>query len=270
MGRVLNKKSFLIAAFVCTISLLAYFAAAESDVPYGIRTINYISSTRPNVSTYTPDDTEAEAGNVTELTLDAIATTKSWQGYYGNITGIITLEDAYGYVFYNWTAAEPKGEVYASFNESVNWSNIKCFDWQIGTTTQNFDMHDAEDWFGIPNDASDGLNDTYTETDSLDNELFVGSRNITQVSADDTASCHSTNTFILGTQSDETDFENLLLTDNDVLVFATIIENNVFDTEDDILGFDGRPHDFQLLVAENGHNGFEDDSTTYYFWAEIE
>lgn len=270
MGRGLDKKSILLVAMICALSITAYFALAANDVPYGIRSISYIQSSRPNVSAYIPANITAAAGNVTEMDLTAIATTKAWQGYYGNISGIITLEDAYGYVFYNWTAAEPKGEIYASMNNTIDWLNIKCFDWQIGTTTQNFDQQTAEDWFGIPDDASDGLNDTYTETDSLDNELFVGTRNITEVSADGDASCHSTNTYRLGSMSSETDFENVLLTDDDVLVFATIIENNVVDTVTDIFGFDGRPHDFQLLVAENGHSGFEDSDTPYYFWAEIE
>ena len=271
MGRGLDKKSFLLVAMVCAISLTAYFALADSDVPFGVRSIDYIQSSRADPLSHPPASMDAAAGNVTEMDLIAIGTTKSWQGYYGNITGVITLEDSNGYVFYNWSAAEPKGEVYASVNGTVNWLNIRCFDWDIGATGQSIDMNSIEDFYGIPDDASDGLNDTYVETDSLDNELFVGSVNITDVSLNTyTAACHSTNTYTYDVMGVESDFENLLLTDGDALVFTTIIENNVFNNETDINGFDGRPHDFQLLVAENGHNGHEDQDTLYYFWAEIE
>jgi hypothetical protein len=271
MGRGINKKNFLLMSIAFAIIMTAYLTLADSDVPYGIRTINYIDSSRPNLSSYLPDDIEAEAGNVTEITLDAIATTKTWQGYYGNITGIITLEDAYGYVFYNWTSAEPKGEIYASINNSVTWLDIRCFDWEIGTTGQNIDMQHVEDnWFGIPDDASDGLNDTYTQAGDLDNELFVGTVNITESTDGADSTCHSTNTYRYGQMSTQSDFENVLLTDGDVLVFTTIIENNILNNETDIFGFDNREHDFQLLVAENGRSGFEDTTTTYYFWAEIE
>ena len=36
----------------------------------------------------------AQAGNVTQLTITHIMITKRWQGYYGNVTGTITLDDA--------------------------------------------------------------------------------------------------------------------------------------------------------------------------------
>ncbi|MFH0869569.1 MAG: hypothetical protein V1866_00750 [archaeon] len=245
----------------------ASFVLADSDVPYGVRSITYIQSSRPNVSSYPVPNITAEAGNVTELSLITIATTQAWQGYYGNISGIITLEDSYGYVFYNWTTQEPKGEIYASLNDTISWATIRCFNYSIGASGQTFDEQDVEDWYGIGDDASDGIWETFNYT--LDRNFFVGSRNITEVSTN-VADCHATNTYRYDMMQNDDDFENVLLTDGDKLVYTAMIENNAFNNNTDMFGFDNREHDFQMLVAENGHNGYEDTPTTYYFWAEIE
>ncbi|MCX6750028.1 MAG: hypothetical protein NTZ83_01070, partial [Candidatus Pacearchaeota archaeon] len=46
------------------------------------------------------------------------------------------------------------------------------------------------------------------------------------------------------------------------VVFASLLNENV-------LGFNNNPYDFEMLVLENGH--LTDTSpTTYYFWVELE
>jgi hypothetical protein len=257
-----NRKNttIFIVGFLAIFSLLTVLVFADSDVPYGVRNINVVTSSRPNLSSYPPANlTDVTAGNVTEVTLYGVSTTKAWAGYYGNITGTITLETSDGYVFYNWTATEPKGEIYASINSSITWANIVCF--EFDGSNGNFNVDDAEGWFGIPDDAADGINETFTDNTNL--AFQVGT---VQILAN---TCPATNPYENGVPVDG-DFENVLLTDQDVLVFTTIIENNEVDNSTDINGFDSRPHDFQLLVAENGYDGFEDTTTTYYFWAEIE
>lgn len=260
MKKKINTTIFILG-FLAVFSLLTVLVWADSDVPYGVRSINYIGSSRPNLSSYLPANTSAEAGNVTEINLTAIATTKAWQGYYGEISGILTLEDVYGYVFYNWTTLEPKGEIYASINNSVNWTGIRCF--HHDGSNGNFDVDTAEGWYGIQNDDEDGINETFNS--ALDKNFFVGT-----VDINSTGTCVATNAYTYGQQQVDDDFENILLTDQDVLVFTTIIENNNDNNNTDITGFDNQTHDFQLLVAENGQDGFEDSTTTYYFWAEIE
>jgi len=259
MNKKLNK-TILIIGFLAILSLMTVLVWA-ADYPYGVRSIDNVSSSRPNLSSYPPATTWAEAGNVSHINLTAIATTKAWQGYYGEITGVLTLENSDGYVFYNWSTNEPKGEIYASINNTVDWANIVCF--HHDGSNGNFDVDAAEGWFGIEDDDEDGINETFT--DALDDNFFVGSVNIST-----TGTCVATNTYVLGSQQVNGDFENILLTDQDVLVFTTIIENNEADNSTDVVGFDGNTHDFQMLVAEDGHDGQEDNTTTYYFWAEIE
>lgn len=266
MEKRISKTSFIIV-LVCVLAAVS-FVLADADVPYGVRSITYIQSSRANVSGYGRANISAQAGNVTELDLIAVSTTQTWQGYYGNISGIITLEDSYGYVFYNWSTQEPKGEIYASLNDTIDWSSIRCFNYDIGATGQSFDEQDVEDWYGIGDDAADGIWETFNYT--LDRNFFVGSRNITEVSDAAGATCHATNTYRYDLRQVDDDFENVLLTDGDRLVFTAMIENNEFNNNTDKLGFDNRDHDFQMLVAENGHNGHEDTTMQYYFWAEIE
>lgn len=261
----MNKKkntTIFILGFLAVFGLLTVLVWADSEYPYGVRNIGYVQSSRSNISRYLPANTSAEAGNVTELTLNAIGSTKSWAGFYGNITGTLTLETADGYVFYNWTTLEPKGEVYATINNSIAWATIRC--WHFDGGNSNFDVDVAEGWYGIQDDDEDGINETFAY--ALDKDFFVGTVDINATSAP----CQSTNTYVYDVQQQEDEFENILLTDNDVLIFTTIIENNEADDNTDITGFDNRPHDFQLLVAENGQDGQEDITTTYFFWAEIE
>ncbi|MBN1793061.1 hypothetical protein JW826_05245 [Candidatus Woesearchaeota archaeon] len=258
----------MILGLIALMTIFSVFVWADSDYPYGMREVNFIQSSRSNVSAYTPDNIEAEAGNVTELSLVGISTTRGWQGYYGNISGIITLEDAFGYVFYNWSATEPKGEIYASVNNSISWSDVVCFNW----TGQSITLEGEEARYGFGDDSADGINETFTNA-GLDSDLFVGSLNITGNATTLGYTCHTTNPFQYGFQNSNTDnFENFLLADvvSGALIFGAVIENDDFDNETDIRGYNNNTYDFQLLVAENGFDGFEDTTTTYYFWAELE
>jgi hypothetical protein len=265
-----SKLGYVIAGVVALTAMLSYLVWADSNEPFGIQDITIIRSSRANTSTFPPSTVQAEAGNITELRLVANAITKSWQGYYGNISGTITLQDVLGNVFYNWTTAEPQGEIYASTNTTVSWLNIICFNFSGNSTFTGINLTTEESRYGIqPNDA-DGIDETYTQA-SLDSNFFVGSRNITSVSATAGTTCQSTNTFTYGLQGVTGDFENTLLTDlAGALVFTTLIENDQANNLTDKIGFNNNTHDFQLLVAEDGHDGQEDTTTTYYFWAEID
>jgi hypothetical protein len=49
---------------------------------------------------------------------------------------------------------------------------------------------------------------------------------------------------------------------------SSVIFTSILD-EESPLGFDGRAHDFEMLVLENGHLT-DIATTTYYFWVELE
>jgi hypothetical protein len=212
----------------------------------------------------------AGAGNVTEMSITGTTITRTWQGYYGNVSGVITLDDANNYTMYNWTVANPEGEVYAA-NQSVTWTNIQCFnmtangtlvgddiDARSGATSlAGWNMTHVENMTGILWDDVDGLNETFTLLGSGhdlfytdDEEFSVGECPNTRIYGDTGAGV-------------DNEFEEVLLWDptNYVLVFATILDN-------DLLGFDNAYHDYEMIVLENGH-GTDVDTTTYYFWVEL-
>ena len=63
-----------------------------------------------------------------------------------------------------------------------------------------------------------------------------------------------------------TTFKEVLMTDNSTsaLIFVTLLESdsNGYKSGSDL-------HDFQMLVAENGHPGYETSATNYYFYVEL-
>jgi hypothetical protein len=232
------------------VAVALFFVVATSFVlsvePFGVSSITSISN-----SSSTPDDpmsVPAVAGNVTELNIFGYSTTQTWQGYFGNITGTIQLADSSDNIMYNWSLADPEGEIYASRQSSVSWQNIECFNWsQNGTWLEND--------FNIGPEDVDGVNETFNE---FSHPLFY--TNNIQFDAN---SCMSTNIFDNSGSSNSQYYHEVLLWDGVDVVFTSIIEG------EDILGFDGRDHDFQMLVLEDGH-GTDTDTTPYYFYVELQ
>jgi len=199
-------------------------------------------------------DHEALAGNVTQIDIFGYSPTQSWQGYYGNVSGTIQLADASDNVMYNWTLASPEGEVYATVDTSVSWSTIQCFN----LTADHAALEAA---YGIASDDVDGVNETFFNGFGHDpfytnNVDFTGDN------------CSSTSIFDGDdfNLTQDQNFQEVLLTDGEDAtepIFVAILD------EEDVVGFDGNMHDFEMLVLENGH-GTNTATTTYYFYVELE
>ncbi len=192
-----------------------------------------------------PGSLAVQAGNVTELNISGTSITQSWAAFYGEVSGSITLEDANGNKFYDWTAANPQGEVYAARVSSITWSNVRCAnDTEISNENTALNM----------GSAADNITNTFTSTTHP--QFYVGSVNIAA------NSCKATNAYVNGA-SQTTDFYNVLLSDGT----GNIIYTSILDP--DTTGFDGDTHDFELLVGEDGHGAAAGTTTTYYFWVEL-
>lgn len=243
-----------LALFAVLVSF-AVMVYAESNGPLGAETVTVIKTETTNLSLYDPATVNAEAGNVTELSITGVSQTKTWQGYYGNVSGTIILEDAQGNRFYDWTAAEPQGEVFASMNQTVTWTDVNCapIDDSGYLTTWN-------DNYNITYEDYDNINVTYNLTDHP--QFYVGT--LTQLG------CRTTYTFVNDARQFN-DFPGVLLASdsNGTLIFTAIIENRTIGAREGKPGFDGADHDFQILVAEDGQGG-NDAVTPYYFWIELE
>ena len=215
-------------------------AAAQ---PLGVDDITPGASSRYNDTT-TPTAIDAQAGNVTELSISGISVTRSWQGFYGNITGTIILADASGNNFYDWNVSTPTGQVYASRNDSVTWTGIACLD---ATGIEN-----EETYLGQDANDPDSVTNTFSETN---HPAF-------DVGSDPISGCPTTQAYSSGGTQDNQFWQVLLEDTSNNVVYTTIIE----DTSP--AGFNNQSWHFQLLVGENGQGN--NDPTPYYFYLELQ
>ena len=154
-----------------------------------------------------------------------------------------------------------EGEIYASTNDSIAWSSIKCLEAERGTYFEGL-----EEEFGIEWDDVDGVNETFSIDGSHENggglihDLFY-TNNIEFTAGQ----CASTHVFTANQRAEASTFQEVLLYDTTTysVIFTSILD------EESPLGFDGRAHDFEMLVLENGHLT-DTSTTTYYFWVELE
>ena len=258
---VFGRDSKRLTSLILTIVALAAFAVltvGQVGEPTGPNSLTEVFESRFDETGAL--STTAQAGNVTELTITALTATKAWQGYYGNVSGNITLENANGDIFYDWITTEPEGEIYASTNSTITWNNINCFEFNNATS---INRSSEETRYGMDTDDIDGIDETFNET--RHDTFYIGTREIL------TNTCPSTNVYQSSAAQDD-NFQNVLLTDPDTnsLIFTTIMENRDASNDTDLVGYDGSPTDFQLLVAEDEHTLAAEGPTTYFFWVELE
>jgi hypothetical protein len=236
--------------------------------PFGAN-ITFVNSTR--APTDPAESIAAQAGNVTELNIFGYSPTQSWQGYFGNVTGTIQLADANDNIMYNWTLASPQGEIYASTNDSLDWSYIQCFNYTAtgaygddtgnagGTSQVGMNLSQLESSFNIAWDDVDGVNETFNLQGAGTHDLFY-TNNLQFAEGE----CVSTRLFSDAGIGENDKFEEVLMYEpvSQSVVFTSIID-------EDVLGFDGRTHDFEMLVLEDGH-GTDTDTTEYFFYVELE
>jgi len=242
----------ILTTIVLVLTALSAMAFVMAD-PTGPDSVSQGAGGRTTLSS-TSNTTDALAGNVTAFDITESQITKFWQGYYGNITGTIVLGNAAGSNLYQWTSANPSGEIYATKNgTNINWTNVGC--------ANESQILNEDSWLGATVNNSDSANKTFSRTNHPD--FLLGTRTM--------SACRSTSVNVTGTGNV---FWEALLVDNgtsatdmtdDITIYASVVENNVE-------GFNGGPHDFQMLVAEPGSGSQEYPSgtaTTYYFYVEL-
>lgn len=237
----MERRMTVIMAFALLGLLL--LAEAALAVPTSPTTFNRDSSSRRS-ETGANQQLNALAGNVTQVTVEAVSITKSWQGYYGNVSGRITLDDANNNTFYNWSLATTDGEIYASRETSPTWASAACAD--------NAQIAAEETALGQSATDNDAVSVTFTNT--TNHPAFdVGTVSIT---AND---CSAANMFDNnGAQTSE--FFNVLLYEGSHIVYTALMQGGA-------TGFNGQTWDFELLVGEDGHG--DSSVTPYYFFVEL-
>jgi len=235
----------LLISYILMFLLVLTVRTATAE-PTGPSNIDPISTSRYPVTSAT--NISAIAGNVTELNFESNSVTNTWQGYFGNISGSILLGDANNNTLYNWTSASPGGEIYATRSGTApNWDNIRC------ATTAELDAEDTT--LGVNSSIDqDSVNRTFLN-DTLFDNFYVGNININT-----TQNCYAVN-LNNNTGAPSADFQEVLLHDGAALIYTSVISQ-------DAVGFDGRAHDFEMMVGEDGHNG-DSNPTVYYFYVEL-
>ena len=204
---------------------------------------------------------QASAGNVTELVMSQTRSTLSWQGYTGNVTGTITLDDGNNNTLYDWKLNTPTGQVFASNATPIQWPSIACinFSSNISSDSHNgrgYNLTKLNQGFGINETDLDSFNNTFNST-------FSGNIRIGGITIAVNNSCPQAFTYV-DEASQTTSFKEILLTDNTSVIFTAILENDV-----DGYKTGADQWDFQMLVAQNGHAGFETTTTNYFFFLQL-
>ncbi len=269
------KRGYLgLLTTVVLVSLI--FVTFSTAVPDGADNASTINATRRVEAA--PESLWARAGNVTEADFSGRTVTRFWQGFYGNVTGVITLEDSGANVFYNWTALDPTGEIYAANGTStVSWVDVQCLNYSAtgfrndtgtggdgagargGYNLNGMNLSELHRAFGfnVTVPSPDNVSATFIETNTHVS-FFTGSLQFDTTECPTAYVYDSTGTDVAGS------FEEVIMWDpmNNATIWASILE-------DDLLGFDQRLHDFEMLVLENGA-GTDLANTLYYFWVELE
>ena len=231
-----------ILLFAAIILSLMYPVIAQ---PSGANVTNVSSETK---SPAAADYINTSGGSFTTIILSAETQNLKWKAYAGNVTGVLTLDDSGDYSIFQWEISEFTGEVYASRNDSIDWTQIRCAN---ETHVQN-----EETIMNHTTSNPDSINSTFNL--NLHKEFFVGTTKINQ------STCKSTFTWVNDTQQTpalDAPFQELLLYDGSNLVYTTFIDDNT-------QGFNYETYDFQMIVAEKGVGGYP--NTPYYFYMELQ
>lgn len=244
----MNNKYVLIGIMAAMLYMMLAQVAADVG---GADSIGRYISTGANLNGSAAGSTYAAAGNVTELEINATLVSQFWQGFYGNISGKITLDNGNNESMYNWNLRGVlQGEIYASRASDVDFSLVDCLNASA--------ISDEE--LAIGQNTSTSKGDNISETFLFSNSHPAFNVGDVTIAADD---CAAMNTYVSGA-SQTLSFFNLLLVSDSTTIYTTLIN-------DSAVGFDGQSHDFQLMVGENGNLNDAGGTTytTYFFYAEL-
>jgi hypothetical protein len=218
----------------------AMFSIAD---PTGATIVSNTSQTPTSASAGT---VTTAGGSFTTLILNATMQTPRWKAYVGNASGRFSLQDATNMSIYDWDLAAVSGEVYASRNNSITWSSIRC---AVNATVATEQVQ-----LNITTTKEDSINRTFNNT--VHRGFYVGTTLIAN------STCRAIATYVNNSRqaaAENASFQEILLDDTQRLVYVTLLEQ-------DRQGYNNAPFDFQMIVAESE---FNPSPSPYYFWVEL-
>jgi len=268
----MNQK-ILLSLLIAIIGLSTFVSA----LPVGPKTMDIVGGSRWPV--WGSLNTTALAGNVTELTFNGSTVTRTYQGYFGNITGMIVLGDSQNNTLYDWRIASPQGEVYAVRSVTVpTWGTVTCAaQWELQEEDSALGVNETIDEDSVNRtfvkDGAQDQIDRFGATELVHPQFYVANQSVT-------ANACPVAVMYNKSSMPSPYFKEVLLSDNNntnasnggFVIYTAIIAHtlNPFLESD---GFDQRDHDFEMIVGENGH-GAQDAETgttsTYWFYLELD
>jgi len=227
--------------FIMSVSFFAFQVKAE---PSGAAISTNSSSTASSVF---PDNMSDAGGTINTLLLTTVQQNNNWKAYVGNISGILTLDDADGFTIFQWALgnAEVTGELYVSRSNNVSWSALNCSDQALIASEQTL--------IGFVASSVDNINNTFNYTTHA--PITVAGRTISG------NTCRSTATFVSDASQDisSADFPEVLLASGADLVYVSPLN------DDSSAYATGEIVDFQIIVPDDVTIA----TTTYYFYIEL-
>jgi hypothetical protein len=242
-----KKYEMKVAKILLSFGLIfALLAMQVASLPVG-PTITHVkneTSSSAGLGTIRSGD---EGGYITTISLNASQQNYAWKAYVGNITGVLTLQNALNYSIYEWSLPATNQEVYISRNGTVNWNSINCSN--RGNIT-------AEDTFlNLNSTSSNSINKTFNA--SVHKSFVLAGTTI------ESSTCPAISTYVndaAQTSGEANKFQEVLLADSySHLVYAALVDQ-------DQSGFDASLYDFQAIVGEDQTSG---TPTVYYFYVEL-
>lgn len=232
---------------VVALAAAMVFAGIVSALPDGATVLTNVSASTKGAVTAESDT--AQGGYITGLNLTVEQSTAKWQGYFGNITGSIVLEDSSGNEMFNWgDAVAGGGEVFATTSDSApTWS-------AVNSVTNAELIH-----------GTNGINALWswetTQTDDAD-ATFSTTDTVTVAGTEITGTVATAANAILPSGQS---WQTLVITDTADIsaktdyIFIGIINDNHE-------AFDTTSKDYQMIVPTADTPAASD---TYYFYVEL-
>lgn len=237
---------------VLAVVLLVWAAIAVNAAPGTPESITQNSTDRRTIGG-AGVPINAQAGNISMLLVSATKLTNHWQGYYGEVSGTITLDDAENYSMYNWELATPQGEIYAVNNSDVpSWTSVRCLN---GSSLMNYTQ--VESAFGMDSGDGDRANVTF----SVKNHPAFSVGSTVNFGANQ---CRGINLWQNDTSVAANDFSEVILMDS--TTFESVIFAAILTSDKPAYKNDSTTADFQMIVPENGDTVA---ATPYYFYVEL-
>lgn len=183
------------------------------------------------------NSSQSAGGYITQIDLyQQTNQTQNWQGYFGNVSGIISLSGSNGTEMYNWTVNVTNRSIYAIDN-----ATFAAWDTLFPANITNLDAI----WFG-----------SEVMPDTVKNTYKTGDGNRTFVDTSINASHVHTTSGFLDHVIQSVDTDNANLTKGEVLWAAVVVDPK--------LNYKNQYSNYELLVPVN-----RTSPNTYYFYMEL-